>query len=228
MSFESLVVVGTLAAVLLVLAAMVIVARARPRSGAADALGAGDFEGAWRTARTTAPAERDELMAAAVAAKHLLRLEESDELLSRVAGSDPADGEVWLERGLVAAYRGDFESASRALARAEGLRSDLLESITLHRAWLELVTGAPRAARHRFEEVESSLENKLRDDLGGGEPLFAEWFLQAADLWAASGDAERARWAREQGAAAAPGSRLAAALATGRRPPLVDDATAPA
>jgi hypothetical protein len=48
----------------------------------------------------------------------------------------------------------------------------------------------------------------LRTDLGQGEPLFAEWFLQAAALWEAAGDFERAAWARTAGREAAPESRL--------------------
>ena len=51
------------------------------------------------------------------------------------------------------------------------------------------------------------METKLKTDLGEGEPLFAEWFLEAATLWAAFGDSERAAWARNAGRAAAPQSR---------------------
>ncbi len=59
--------------------------------------------------------------------------------------------------------------------------------------------------------MEASLESKLRADLGG-DPLFAEWFLQAAVLWNAAGDRQRAAWAWREGVAAAPESRLAEVL----------------
>src|ERR671915_257091 len=61
--------------------------------------------------------------------------------------ADPEEGEAWLEAGLVAAYSGDHDGAERAFARAAALRSDLLESITLHRAWSALARGDRRAAR---------------------------------------------------------------------------------
>ena len=96
-------------------------------------------------------------------------------------------------------------------------RADLAESITLHRAWLELRRGRERDARRRFEEIEASLESKLRADLVG-DPLFAEWYLQAALLWRAAGDEERAAWAWREGLAAAPESRLAEALGRWRPP----------
>ena len=98
------------------------------------------------------------------------------------------------------------------------MRSDLEESITLHRAWVALRQGRARLARRRFEDVEASLESKLRADLSG-DPLFAEWFLQAALLWRAAGDEERAAWAWREGLAAAPQSRLAEVLAPGRSAP---------
>jgi len=40
-------------------------------------------------------------------------------------------------------------------------------------------------------EVEIPLETKLRTDLGTGDPIFAEWFLQAGLLWRQRGDLER-------------------------------------
>jgi hypothetical protein len=79
-------------------------------------------------------------------------------------------------------------------------------------------------ARRLFSEVEAPLENKLRSDLGSGEPLFAEWFLQAAALWRAFGEEERAGWARREGRASAPESQLATVISTigdaEARPPL--------
>lgn len=205
-SFEGLltfVIIGAVAAGALILFAVL---RREPVSPAVQAVGRGDFEAALASARKNAG--RDELLASAVAAKHLLRLAESRALLARILARDPSDGEAWLEAGLAAAYAGDWPAAERALAEAAARRSDLAESITLHRAWVALRKKDLREARHLFDEVETSLENKLRTDLGGGEPLFAEWFLQAAELWAALGDDERADWAREEGRRSAIGSRL--------------------
>jgi len=179
-----------------------------PASPAQTALGRGDFTAALAAARTDARAGRDELYAAAVAAKHLLKLDRARALLDRILAGDPGDGEAWLEAGLVAAYAGDFDGAERAFSRVGSSRSDLLESLTLHRAWVALRRGDLPAARRLFDEVETPLENKLRGDLGVGEPLFSEWFLQASSLWAALGDDSRAGWAHDQGRASAPGSRL--------------------
>lgn len=187
--------------------------RREPASAAQAALGQGRFAAALEAARTDARAGRDELYAAAVAAKHLLDLDRARELLGRVLAVDPTDGEAWLESGLVAAYKGDFAAAEQAFAQVEPRRSDLLESLTLHRAWLALRQGDPRRARRLFDEVEAPLENKLRSDLGSGEPLFAEWFLQAAALWAAAGEAGKAEWALREGRASAPESRLDKVLA---------------
>ncbi|HZF13460.1 MAG TPA: hypothetical protein VFE33_32100 [Thermoanaerobaculia bacterium] len=182
------------------------------RSGASPAvqeLERGHFAAALAAARTAGPRpERDELYAAAVAAKHLLELDRARELLGRLLAADPGDGEAWLEKGLVAAYAGDPAAAEEAFARAAGHRSDLAESLTLHRAWLALRRGDLAASRRLFDEVEAPLETKLRTDLGEGEPLFAEWFLQAAALWEAAGDSARAAWARSAGRAAAPESHL--------------------
>jgi tetratricopeptide (TPR) repeat protein len=191
-------------------------------SPAMQALGEGRFAAALAAARTDAGASRDELYAAAVAAKHLLELDRARSLLERILTRDPRDGEAWLESGLVAAYAGDIAAADRAFARAEPLRSDLLESLTLHRAWLALRRGDSQTARRLFGEVEAPLENKFRSDLGGGEPLFAEWFLQAAALWQAGGDSARAEWSRSEGLASAPESRLAEVVEpdAAERPPL--------
>src|SRR6185295_2263241 len=184
------------------------VLRQPPPSAALQALGQGRFAAALAAARTDARASRDDLYAAAIAAKHLLELDRARACLDRLLARDPADGEAWLESGLVAAYAGDLAAADRAFSRVEPLRSDLLESLTLHRAWLALRRGDAAAARRLFSEIEAPLENKLRSDLGSGEPLFAEWFLHAAALWRDAGDAERAAWARREGQASAPESRL--------------------
>jgi len=182
------------------------------RSGASPAvqeLERGHFSAALAAARLAGPRpERDELYAAAVAAKHLLELDRARDLLGRLLAADPGDGEAWLEKGLVAAYAGDPAAAEEAFAKAAAHRSDLAESLTLHRAWLALRRGDSAASQRLFDEVEAPLETKLRTDLGEGEPLFAEWFLQAAALWEAAGDSARAAWARSAGRAAAPESRL--------------------
>lgn len=206
MSFEDLLTFLIIAAIVGGALALFAVLKRTPEGAAVQAVGRGDFEAALASIRKNAG--RDELFAAAVAAKHLLRLEESRALLARILARDPSDGEAWLESGLAAAYAGDWPAAERALSEAAARRSDLAESITLHRAWVELKKKDMRQARHLFDEVETSLENKLRTDLGGGEPLFAEWFLQAAELWAAFGDEERADWARAEGRRSAIGSRL--------------------
>lgn len=177
------------------------------KSAASAELGRGHFAAALAAARIAGPRpERDELYAAAVAAKHLLELDRARELLSRLLAADPEDGEAWLERGLVAAYSGDLAAAREAFAKAAALRSDLAESLTLHRAWLALREGDRATARRLFDEVEAPLETKLKTDLGGGEPLFAEWFLEASRLWEAAGDSARAEWAWKAGRAAAPES----------------------
>lgn len=207
-SFEGLLTVLILAAVVITAFVLVSVLRRTHDSPAAQAVGRGDFEAALATARTGRGAGRDELFAAAVAARHLLRFDEARRLLARILAADATDGEAWLESGLATAYAGDLDKAAQDLGRAAALRSDLAESITLHRAWVELRKGDLKEARHLFDEVETSLENKLRTDLGGGEPLFAEWFLHAAALWAALGDSERAAWAWEEGRRSAGGSRL--------------------
>ncbi len=198
-----------LLALVMVTAAVIALAvlRHAPRSRAADLLGRGAFEEAQR-AGGDEPADR---LAAATAARHLLDLEAAASFLDSALAEDPGDGEALLERGLVDAYAGRHDDAADLLRRAAAARSDLAESITLHRAWLDLRRGRDRQARRRFEEVEASLESKLRADLAG-DPLFAEWFLQAALLWRAAGDEDRAAWAWREGLAAAPQSRLAEAL----------------
>ena len=80
--------------------------------------------------------------------------------------------------------------------------------MTLHRAWLALRAGDRAGARRLFEEVEAPLETKLRIDLGSGEPVFADWFDHAAELWTAFGDAEKAAWAEREARRSAPESRL--------------------
>jgi tetratricopeptide (TPR) repeat protein len=207
LTFEALLVVlGGVAAAALG-AALFLGLEPRPRAAAQD-LGRGAFAATLAAAPTGADAARDDLFAAAVAARHLLDFDRAAALLDRILADDPGDGEAWLERGLAAAYAGDPERAAAALQRASALRADLAESILLHRAWLALRRGDPGGARLLFEEIEAPLENKLRTDMGSREPLFAEWLLQAAVLWRAQGDEPRARWAWSEALRAAPESRL--------------------
>jgi len=203
-------VVAVTAAVLIVLAIVVI--RNTPRSDASDLVGAGDFSTALDAAETGAGAERDELMAAAFAAKHMMELGRARELVDRVLGDDGDDGEAWLERGLIEAYRGDHEAAGESLKEAGRHRADLLESIALHRAWVELRAGEQPSALRRFEEVSAPLRSKFEHDLGPGDPLFSEWFLQAADLWDACGESQLGEWARSEARKAAPQSQLVSAF----------------
>ena len=156
MSFEDLLTFLIIAAIVGGALALFAVLKRAPEGLAVQAVGRGDFEAALASIRKNAG--RDELFAAAVAAKHLLKLEESRALLARILARDPSDGEAWLESGLAAAYAGDWPAAERALAEAAARRSDLAESITLHRAWVELRKGEIREARHLFDEVETSLE----------------------------------------------------------------------
>jgi len=206
--FETLLVV--LLSALLAVGALALFAslRAGAASDAMAELGAGRFAEALKTARTGPRAPRDELYAAAVAAKHLALWQQADELLGRILAADPGDGEAWQERGAVAAYAGRAGAAAAAFARALAGRADLAESFNIERDWLALRTGDAARARRLFDEVEAPLESKLRSDLGEGDPLFAEWFLLAAALWRAAGDDERADWAAAAGRAAAPESRL--------------------
>lgn len=214
-SFEALLVL-VLAAAAAVAALGLFAALREPRGGPAGAaLARGDFGAA--VAAGGAGSGRRERLAAAVAARHLLDLEPAAAVLDRLLAEDPADGEVWLERGLVAAYAGDAATARAAFSRVEASRADLLEALTLHRAWLALDGGERAAALRLFEEVEAPLEGKLKTDLGPGDPAFAEWFLQAAALWRSAGRSASAAWAEAAGRNAAPGSLLPARiLAAGR------------
>lgn len=191
-----------------------ILLRQSARSEAQEALGRGDFQAAL--AALSRNPSRDELLAAATAAKHLWELDRARGLLRGLLAADPRDGEAWLELGLVEAYAGDFAAAKTAFARAETLRADLSESLTLHRAWLALASGDEPSARRLFEQIAAPLETKLRTDLGSGEPVFCEWFLHAACLWEAAGQRDLAEWTRAAGLASAPRSLLAHHLVTTR------------
>ena len=203
----------TIAVAVAGLLVLLLMLKHAPRSAAGDLVGRGEFAEALTAADTDDDADRDELMAAAIAAKHMRDLDRAEALIARVVRLDDDDGEAWMERGLVAAYRGDYALAAEHLQAAERRRSDLFESISLHRAWVELRAGATGAALRRFEEIAAPLESKLRSDLGPGDPLFAEWFFQAADLWRESGATEKSAWARREALASAPSSELVAEFA---------------
>ena len=135
---------GLLAVALLVLLAagalgLWVTLRRPAGSTALRDLGDGRFAEALAAARTDARASRDELYAAAVAARHLLELDRARALLDRVLARDPTDGEAWLERGLTASYAGDFDGAEAAFQKAAALRSDL-----------QTISAASYARAHRF------------------------------------------------------------------------------
>jgi hypothetical protein len=181
----------------------------RQRGGgdpAGAALSRGDFGLALAVAEGPASARR-EWLAGATAARHLLLFDRAAALTERLLAADPDDAEALIERALGAAWqRGPTAEAD--LARALALRPDLAEPIALHRAFLAWRQGDLDGARRRFEEVGAALESKLRDDIGPGDGLFADWFLEAALLWRASGDETRAAWSAAAYAASAPQSRL--------------------
>ena len=179
-------------------------------SDAQEALGRGDFEGAVSLA-DDGPLEVSYL-AAAVAARHLLRWQEAEAWLQRVLEDDPANGEALIELALVHLYRRELVDADRFLQQALSHRADLQESITLHRALIAVLGSERRRASLLFEEIEAALETKLRVDFGEGDPAFAEWFLHSAVVWRALGNREKAEWAWRAAVEAAPQSRLPAHL----------------
>lgn len=202
--------------VLLLLVGLAVVlglfaALAASRSGeAAAALAGGRLTEALALGRDASA--RKERLAAAIAARLMLDLDAARELLEDLLAEDSSDGEAWLERGITAAWAGRVEVADEAFNTAARLRSDLTETILLHRAWLALSQGDHGLARRLFEEIEAPLETKLRTDLGPGDPSFAEWFLIAGSLYWTTGRPEDARWAAQRGAEAAPGDQMAALL----------------
>ena len=196
MSFEVFLYFFTFAALALAAFVLLVALRGR-REPAAQALGEGRFREALETTDVSANAGRDSLYTGAVAAKHLLEWDRAEHLLRRILEEDD-DGEAWLELGLVETYRENYERALDCFVKAEQLRADLLESLTLHRAFVELRRDNAERGQLLFEEIEVPLETKLRTDIGAGEPLFVEWFLQSAALWQSTGKRSRADWARSQ------------------------------
>ena len=208
-SFETVLIVG-LSVALAAGALIAVQALRRSGSGVSEHFDAGHFQQALDAARVPDDLSRDEILAAAMAARHLLEMGRGRELLARLVREDPRDGEAWTELALIAGYENHFEDAARALDQAAISRSDLLESLTLHRAWLALRRDDSVEAARLFAEVEAPLETKFQTDLGTGDPAFAEWFLQAGLLWRHQGEEERARWAFGAASEAAPESLLIA------------------
>jgi tetratricopeptide (TPR) repeat protein len=199
-------VVVTVAAGLLVWAAL------RGRRGAdpvGDAISRGDFGLALALGEAPGGSRR-EWLAAALAARHLLLFDRAAALTDRILTGEPDDGEARIERALGLLWQRRFAEAERELERALLLRPDLAEPIGLHRAFLAERQGDLASAGRRFEEIAAALENKLRSDIGPGDALFADWFLEGSLLWRALGDQERAAWAAAAFSRGAPQSRLSA------------------
>ncbi|MEE2778522.1 MAG: hypothetical protein VYE73_17375 [Acidobacteriota bacterium] len=186
--------------------------RGETPSAALEALGRGEYREALSVVGDDT--RDDAMLAAATAARHCLEWEEARTRLRRVLEGDPRHGEAMIELALVHLYQNEMERADRLFVDALGWRSDLLESITLHRAVTAILGGDPQRGRELFEEVEATLETKLRLDVGEGEPAFAEWFLHSAVVWDALGRRSQAEWAWQAGRDAAPQSRLAEHLTT--------------
>lgn len=206
LSFESLSVLASLLVVAAIAFVLVVGLRGR-RLPESRAVGEGRYSEALSQADLSEDADRASLYAAAVAAKHLLDWDRSETLLRRILDDDD-DGEAWLELGLVETYRGNPIEALSCFDRAAAIRSDLIESLTLHRAFARLRLGEVDPARELFEEVEVPLETKLRTDIGSGDPFFVEWFLQCSALWRALGQTAKAEWAFAQAKEAVAESRL--------------------
>lgn len=207
-SFETLIFIGIFALLVVTGLATLVALRSSGSSAAVGAFEAGRFAEAVELASDPSGAPRESLLAGARAARHLLDLEGASVLLDKLLREDVDDGEAWVEKGLVAAYGRDLAGARDCFQKAVSLRSDLLESTTLHRAWLELVLGDPPLARRLFDEVEATISTKLDTDLGPGDPEFAEWFLHAGWLWRSRGARARAAAAIDAARSAAPESRL--------------------
>jgi hypothetical protein len=212
--FEALVFFAVFALLAISGLALLVVLRGRSAGTSVALFEAGEFRQAVDAATRAERPGHDDLLAAARAARHLNELELSSRLLERLLADDSEDGEVWLELALTAACARDIPAARGAFDRVPSSRSDLLESLTLHRAWLELFAGDTKLSRRLFQEVEASISTKLLDDLDGGETTFAEWFLHAGWLWRSGGRNDRAAWALDTARRAAPRSELPRLLET--------------
>lgn len=207
-SFEALVFLFVFLLVAGVGLTLLVVLRSRAHGSLSTLVEAGDFRRALDGFRSLDAPPRDDLLAAARAARNLLDLETARQATDSLLSADDQDGEAWLERALTSACARDFEESREAFSRVQASRSDLLESATLHRAWMELFSGNGDLARRLFDEVEAPLVTKLEEEIGG-DPAFAEWYLHAGWLWRARGDEEeRAARALAAARAAAPQSVL--------------------
>jgi tetratricopeptide (TPR) repeat protein len=201
-----------LAVAVTVAAGVLVWAALRGKRGAdpvGGALSSGDFGLALALGEAPGGGRR-EWLGAATAARHLLLFDRAAALVDRILAEDANDGEARIERALGLLWQRRFAEAESELERALLLRPDLAEPISLHRAFLAERQGDLAGAVRRFEEIAAALENKLRDDLGPGDALFADWFLEASLLWRAQGDEARAKWAAAALARGAPQSRLPA------------------
>jgi hypothetical protein len=208
MSFENILLWSVGIGAVMAAGLLVIALRGGEPSAIARAAAAGQFGAALEAAAAQPPRERDDLLAAGIAAKHRCRWDDARTWLETALAADRADGEVLVELGLVEAYLAHAGAADERLREAIGARADLAESITLHRAFAALAGGDRAQAARFFEEVEAPLVSKLEVDVGPGEPAFAEWFLHAAALWDAAGNRERAAWAWGHAIESAPESLL--------------------
>lgn len=206
--FEILLYIGLGASILIGGLMMGIALRESRPTDAGRALDEGRFRDALALSETGPKATERDLRVAAIAAKHCGDWDSADLFLDRLLDDDREDAEALLEKGLVLIYRGDPATAIESLDRALALRSDLAESISLHRSYALMGLGETDRARRLFEEIEVPLETKLRSDMGAGEPIFCEWFIHAASLWSLAGDWQRASWAREEAMKSAGDSRL--------------------
>jgi hypothetical protein len=204
---EALFFVGALA---VTLAATALVWGALKRRGGSDAAGAalssGDF-GAALALGEGAGAPRREALAAATAARHLLLFDRAAAIVGRLLAEDPDDADALVERALLDIW-GANQQAEEWLNAVLSRRPDLAEPLALHSAFSALRRGDSALARRRFEDIAPALETKLRTDIGPGDGLFADWFLEAAALWRAGGESARAAWAETEYARSAPQSRL--------------------
>jgi hypothetical protein len=208
MTFENILLWSLAIGVAIGGALLVLALRGGEPSAIARASAQGQFIAALEAAAAEPPRSRDDLLAAAIAAKHRCEWDRARSWLDQARAEDSSDGEVLVELGLIDAYRGEARAADERLREAIAARADLAESITLHRAFAALMGGDRATAAAMFEEVEAPLLNKLTVDVGSGEPAFAEWFLHAAALWRAAGDAGRSEWAWRNAVDSAPESLL--------------------
>ncbi len=200
----------SVAALVITAAAAALVWGALKRRSGADeagaALSSGDF-GAALAAGEGAGAPRREAVAAATAARHLLLFDRAAAIVARLLAADSDDADALIERALLDIW-GANRQAEAWLAAVLSRRPDLAEPIALHSAFSALRRGDLDLARRRFEDIAPALETKLRTDIGPGDGLFADWFLESALLWEASGDRERALWSAAVYERSAPQSRL--------------------